>query len=166
MNRPQQHPRQALNTLLRYLKGTRTYCLQFNPLLRPDSNAQSQLATHSDADFANAKENSQPHATFTVSTEPPSLAFLASKASSPYRLQNYNTSRQNKQHNIQMAHEPPAIRNITRDGSDNPLHRQQIYDPYRAKPGSHKTREVHRYPAPLPATPNGRKHNRTRKNTV
>lgn len=51
MAKPQNHHAQALKTILRYFKGTRTYGLQFQ---EAPTGAKELLKTYSDADYSNA----------------------------------------------------------------------------------------------------------------
>ena len=55
MNAPTTQHEQALKTLLRYLKGTRTHGLLFTPG-DPKKPSKQPLSIYSDADFANAKD--------------------------------------------------------------------------------------------------------------
>ena len=56
MSRPQKHHKQALKSLLRYLKGTRGHGL-FYPHKPPQAQHSRPLQVYSDADFANAEDH-------------------------------------------------------------------------------------------------------------
>eukprot|EP00178_Gracilaria_changii_P023027 TRINITY_DN68_c0_g1_i13.p1 TRINITY_DN68_c0_g1~~TRINITY_DN68_c0_g1_i13.p1 ORF type:complete len:1094 (-),score=78.92 TRINITY_DN68_c0_g1_i13:769-4050(-) len=54
MNKPQKHHQQALKTLIRYLRGTRSYGLLYKSTKYKPSERHKLLKVYSDADFANS----------------------------------------------------------------------------------------------------------------